>query len=1171
MTGRAGFAHLHLHTEYSMLDGASRVGEIMAAVAADRQPAVAMTDHGVLYGAVDFYGAARDAGINPILGMEAYLTPGSRFDRPTGESNVRHHITLLAYNDTGYQNLIKISSRAFLEGYWYKPRTDRELLAEHSEGIIATSGCLSGEVASHLVAGLVTEEGGNRGVFDPEAALRAAADYQDIFGRDNFFIEIMNHNLPQQENLLPELVRIAERVGAPLLATNDSHYTRPGQAETHDVLLCINTGANVADENRLRFDSQEFYIKSARAMRELFPADLYPGACDNTLLVAERVDVTMEMGRQLLPDFPTPSGHTHASYLRDLVWRGARRRYGGDIRQEVSERIGYELKVIGDMGFDTYFLIIWDLIREARERGIRVGPGRGSAAGSIVAYCLEITQLDPLEYGLIFERFLNPGRAAMPDIDIDFDERYRSQIIEYVRERYGSDHVAQIVTFATIKGKQAIRDAARVYGYEYRMGDQLAKQMPPAILGKEASLHQCLNPPGSDDDGIVRDWFNNAAGLREAYHTDEDARKVIDAARGLEGLRRQDSIHAAGVVVSPVPMPELVPVQQKGKGAEVVTQYEMGAVERLGLLKMDFLGLRNLSTIERTLDMVEKATGDRPDIDHIPLDDSKTFELLQAAETIGVFQLEGDQMRALIQRLRPDRFDDVVALVALYRPGPMGANMHTLYADRKTGRAVITPLHPTVREILEPTYQILVYQEQVMEVSRAMAGYSMEEADNLRKAMGKKIQSVMDAEEEKFVEGCASQGYDRTTGRELFGLISHFAGYGFNKSHSACYGLIAYQTAYLKANHPAEYMAALLTSSKANRDRTALYLKECRRMGLSVKVPDVNESGLDYEVRSGGIRVGLSAIRNLGESVAERIIEARRQQGDFTGFVDFCEKVAVEALRRNTLESLVKAGGFDGLGHTRRGLTEVLPLIVDSVVDRRRREEAGQFSLFGGGGLPDLTLPEIPDHHWEKQVRLGFEKEMLGLYLSDHPLAEKARDLKAADAISTSKLETLPDREKVTIAGLIAGLVPKWTRKGDRMMVLVVEDLDDEVEVVVFPNVVKRYEDILAIDQMVVISGRVDRRDDGVQVISSRVQPLKPAPPSVDIRLNSNFMSERDNAMRLGELLRRYPGKKQVTFHIESNGTHQVIRTSNPTVGDDPRLIAELEDLLGAGAVIVAA
>ena len=1166
MSKSADFVHLHLHTEYSMLDGASRVGEIMAAVSSDRQPAVAMTDHGVLYGAVEFYQAAREAGIKPILGMEAYLTPGSRFDRPTGERNIRHHITLLAYNDIGYQNLIKISSAAFLDGYWYKPRTDRELLAAHAEGLIATSGCMSGEITSHLAPGLVTEEGGGRGVFDPDAAAQTAADYRDIFGRENFFIEIMDHGLAQQRLLLPELVKISERVGVPLLATNDSHYTKPDESETHDVLLCINTGSNFADEKRLRFDSQEFYIKSARDMRERFPADLYPGACDNTLLVAERVDMRMETGGLLLPDFPAPPGHTHTSYLEELVWEGARKRYGGEIPTEVSERIRYELGVIGEMGFETYFLIIWDLIREARERGVRTGPGRGSAAGSMVSYCLEITQIDPLEYGLIFERFLNPGRAAMPDIDIDFDERYRAEIIEYVRERYGSDHVAQIVTFATIKGKQAIRDAARVYGYEYRVGDQLSKLMPSAILGKEPSLNQCLNPPASDSDGIVRDWYVNAAGLREAYDFDADARKVIDAARGLEGLRRQDSIHAAGVVISPVPMTELVPVQRKGEGAEVVTQYEMGAVEQLGLLKMDFLGLRNLSTIERTLDMVEEATGERPDIDRVPLDDPKTFRLLAAAETIGVFQLEGDQMRTLIQRLRPDRFDDVVALVALYRPGPMGADMHNLYADRKTGRARVAPLHPMLKELLDPTYQILVYQEQVMEVSRAMAGYTMEEADNLRKAMGKKIKAVMDAEEEKFVEGCVARGHDRATGRDLFELISHFAGYGFNKSHSACYGLVAYQTAYLKANHRAEYMAALLTSSKNNRDRTALYLKECQRMGLSVKVPDVNESGMDYEVRSGSIRVGLSAIRNLGESVAEKIIEARRKEGSFRSFVDFCEKVAVDALRRNTLESLVKGGGFDSLGQTRRGLTETLPLIVDSVVDRRRREDAGQFSLFGGGGLPDRTLPEIPDHQWDKQVRLGFEKEMLGLYLSDHPLAEMAKDLDAASDAVTSDLENHPDKSKVKIAGLIVSALSKWTRKGDRMMVLKMEDLDGEVEVVVFPQTVKRYQEILAVDQIVVISGRVDRREDGVQLVSTRFELLQPAPPSLDIRLSKSFIGERDNAQKLGEVLRRHPGVKQVVFHITEDGTHIV--TSKPKVSGDPRMITELEELLGADSVV---
>jgi DNA polymerase-3 subunit alpha len=787
-----------------MLDGAARVKDLVKAVAGDGQPAVAITDHGVLYGVVDFSRAARDVGVKPIIGIEAYVTPGSRFDRPPRRQDVRYHMNLLATSEVGYRNLMALSSRAYLEGFYYKPRMDAELLAEYSEGLVATSGCLGGHVPQLLAPDATSEEGNRDQVRDYDAAVAAAAMYQDIFGKENFYIELHNHGIPAQAAIMEDLLAISRQVDAPLLATNDSHYTYADEADSHDVLLCIQTGANKSDAERFKFESQEFYVKSARQMRELFPADQFPGACDNTLLIAERANVELEFGQNLLPQFPVPDGHNEASYLRHLVIEGARARYGESLSDAVMERIDYELRVIGDMGFDAYFLIVWDLIRYANEQGIRTGPGRGSAAGSIIAYCLGITKLDPIEFGLIFERFLNPGRRQMPDIDMDFDERYRGDVIKYCAERYGSDHVAQIITFSTIKGRQAIRDSARVLGQPYGLGDKVAKLIPPAILGREATLTQCLEPPVAEAAADVKDWYTGAAGLRDLYEADDAVREVVDTARGLEGLRRQDSIHAAAVVISPVPLLDIVPLQRKGDDAEIVTQYEMHAVEELGLLKMDFLGLRNLATIERALELIERNTGERIDIDSLPLDDPGVFEMLQAGDSMGVFQFEGGPMRALMRNLRPEEFEHLIALNALYRPGPLGAGMHTEYADRKNGRSEVTYLHPNLEKYLKSSFGIMVYQEQVMQVAREMAGFSMGEADVLRKAMGKKIPRVMREQEELFVVGCVAQGHPEELGREIFSFIEHFAGYGFNRSHSAAYAQVAYQTAWLKRHYPAE-------------------------------------------------------------------------------------------------------------------------------------------------------------------------------------------------------------------------------------------------------------------------------------------------------------------------------------------------------------------------------
>jgi DNA polymerase-3 subunit alpha len=1163
------FAHLHVHTEYSMLDGAARIKDVVAAAAADGQPAIAITDHGVLYGVVDFVKEAKAAGIKPIVGLEAYLTDGSRFDRPVGNANRRFHMNLLAESEAGYRNLLQLSSRAFLEGYYYKPRMDFELLAEHSEGIIATSGCLGGMVAQLLAPDSLSEEGNKGQVRDFEAAMAAAGRFQDIFGRDNFFIEIQDHGLAAQRAILPDLLEISSRTRAPLLATNDAHYTQRAEHDAHDVLLCIQTGSLRAETSRLRFEGNEHYLKTSEEMQHLFPTDTFPRACDNTLSIAERVNVDLDFGRILLPSFPVPSGETEVSYLRKLVDQGARDRYGHDARPEVWDRVEHELKIIEEMGFPAYFLIVWDLIRHARESGIRVGPGRGSAAGSIVSYCLRITDLDPLAYGLIFERFLNPARRQMPDIDMDFDERYRAEMIRYAAQKYGADRVAQIVTFSTIKGKQALRDAARVLGHPYGVGDRVAKAMPPPILGREATLEQVMTPPESNAESTVKDWYANAQGLRDLYEADPAVRETVDAARGLEGLRRQDSIHAAAVVIAPEPLINVVPIQQKGEGAEVVTQYEMYGVESLGLLKMDFLGLRNLSIIERCLELVEAGTGERVDIDAVPLDDEKTFQLLQSGNTVGVFQLEGNAMRSLIRSLKPDSFNDVIALVALYRPGPMGANMHNLYADRKNGRAPIEELHPALTDKLADTYQIMVYQEQVMSVAQEMAGYSMVDADNLRRAMGKKIKSVMKAEEEKFVAGCVAQGHEEKVGREIFGLIEHFSGYGFNKSHSSGYGLVAYQTAFLKAHHPAEYLAALLTATKKDKDRTALYLNECRQMGIEVLVPDVNESDSDFTVKESRIRFGLSAVRNVGEGVVEKIVEARGD-GPFSSFHDFVDRVDVSALNKRTVESLIKAGAFDAMGYPRKGLTVVYEQILDATLERRRNEDMGQFSLFAGDpGEVSHGRIEVPDLVWPQKIGLAFEKEMLGLYVSDHPLLSVGQSLAAATTTTVSQLNELTDKTSVTVGGLVAGITRRWTRNGDPMIFFQLEDLEGSVEVVAFPRTVNEHGHAIVEDAVVIVSGHLDQRGDEVKVMAREVKELEIRDDSM-VRLRTAASSlTPEMVARLKTILSNHPGPAPVYLNMTGEQGVKVLKLSDAhRVEPRTALFAELKELLGPSAIL---
>ncbi|MDP1819528.1 MAG: DNA polymerase III subunit alpha [Acidimicrobiales bacterium] len=1175
------FTHLHVHTEYSMLDGAARIADVVGSAVADGQPAIGITDHGNMYGILDFYKECKAQGIKPVLGSELYMAHESRRERPSrrgrvddgggdagGGTKLYYHLTALAETDAGYRNLIQLASRAFLEGYYYKPRVDWELLQDHSEGLIVTTGCLGGHVLQHLL----------RDDFD--GAAKAAGRLQDIFGRDNLFIELQDQGIPEQRRTNPMLLEIADHLQAPLLATNDSHYVHQGDAVAHDALLCVQTGSQMSDPDRFRFHGDQHYLKPAREMRSVF--EEVPEACDNTLWVAERADVTIEFGKPQLPRFPVPEGFDDdATYLRHLTFAGAKERWGDPLPDHIVERLAYELQVIESMGFSSYFLVVWDLIRHARTSGIRVGPGRGSAAGCAVAYTLRITDLDPIRYDLLFERFLNPSRISMPDIDMDFDSRFRDEMIRYAAERYGRDHVAQIVTFSTIKARAAVRDAARVLGYPYIVGDKVAKAMPPLVMGRDTPLYACLEPHPKFEDG-----YKMAADLRKMRDDDPDAAKVIEVAKGLEGLRRQDGIHAAAVVITKEPLTTYLPIQRKpegGKDAEdspIVTQYEMHGVEELGLLKMDFLGLRNLDVISDTLEIIRDTRGVVLDIDAISLDDEATLALLCRGDSIGVFQLEGGPMRALMRSLAPSSFEDVAALVALYRPGPMAANMHNDYADRKNGRKPVEYFHPDAEELLADTYGLMIYQESVMRVAQRFAGYSLAEADNLRKACGKKIRELMKKERAAFVDGVERTGYQRQLGTSLFDIIEQFADYAFNKSHSFGYGFIAYQTAYLKAHHPAEYLSALLTSVKANLDKAAIYLAECRTMGIEVLVPDVNRSVSDFapvvEVDEQGnekrsIVFGLSAVRNVGTGLVQLLLAEREAHGPFADFYDLCERVDYQVLNKKTLESLIKAGGFDSLGHPRQGLLLAFEGVVDAVVARRRERDMGVMSLFGEvddtGSMFD-ERPTIPAIEFGKRERLSFEKEMLGLYVSDHPLMGAEASLRRKCDGSLTDILDLDDGAMRTFGGVVTGLQRKWTKKGDLMAVFTLEDLQSTVEVMVFPRTMTDHGHKLADDAIVVVKGRVDKREDQPKLIAMDLEPFEPMSGDafpLRVRLAPQRVSEA-LIDELKQLLTEYQGDSPVFLHL---GERQVLRLPEAWAVDvGPALLGRLREMLGPTAIL---
>jgi DNA polymerase-3 subunit alpha len=1160
------FVHLHVHTEYSMLDGAARVGDLVAEVARQEMPAIAMTDHGNVFGAFEFYKQATKVGVKPIIGIEAYVAPESRHEKKRvqwasgGEDDVSGggaytHMTILAENNQGLANLFRLSSLASLEGYYYKPRMDRELLSRYADGLIATTGCPGGEIQTRLRMGNYRE------------ALRAASDYRDIFGAANFYLEVMDHDIDIENRVKTDLLKLGKELKLPLLATNDLHYVFHEDAPAHEALLCVQSGSTLADPKRFKFDNSEFYVKTAAQMRDLFKE--IPEACDNTLLIAERCNVTLREGENLLPQFEVPAGQSEDSWLRALSHEGLKKRLGDRSTPEHVARLDYELDVMIKMGFPGYFLVVADLCSHAREVGIRVGPGRGSAAGSLVAYALGITGLDPIEHGLLFERFLNPERISMPDIDLDFDERRRSEMIRYATQKYGDDRVAQIITYGTIKSKQALKDATRVLGYPYVIGEKLTKALPPSVMGKDITLG------GVFDKDDAR--YGEAGEFRTLYDTDVDSKRVVDLARGLEGLKRQWGVHAAGVILSREPLLDVIPIHRREADGAIITQFDMGACEATGLLKMDFLGLRNLSVLDDALENIKLNLGIDVVLEDLPLSDAKTFELLGRGDTLGVFQLDGGPMRALLRSMSPDSFADISAVIALYRPGPMGENAHNNYADRKNGRKPVEAIHPELREpladILGDTYGLIVYQEQVMAIAQKVAGFSLGRADLLRKAMGKKNKEILDKEYIPFEAGMKANGFGDAAIKRLWEVLIPFSDYAFNRAHSAGYGVVSFWTAYLKANYPTEYMAALLTSVRDDKDKSALYLSECRRMGISVLPPDVNESNSEYTPRGRDIRFGLAAIRNVGEGVVASIKSAREAKGNFTSFGDFLAKVDAQVCNKKTIESLIKAGAFDDLGHHRKALVAVHLEAIDAVIESKRAEAIGQFDLFGDIGSSAVTGLEIdiPQGEWDKSTLLAFEREMLGLYVSDHPLLGVEHILRSNTDMSISALVDAGGAQDgfVTIGGLITSISRKVSRTGSSWAIVTVEDLEGSLEVLFFAKTYLQYALTLVEDRVVTIRGRVDHRDDQVRFSAVEMTSLDVSSGPVGPLMISLPISQCTPPIveRVKEILRSHPGKREVHLQIEDSGKSTTMKI-DALVTSSPSLSADLKSILGPDCLV---
>jgi DNA polymerase-3 subunit alpha len=1120
----AGFVHLHVHSEYSILDGACRIPALAQRAAELEMPAVALTDHGSLAGAVELYREAGKHGVKPLIGCEVYVAEDRRAQRK-GYA----HLTLLAEDHTGYGNLIKLASAGYLEGYYYKPRVDWELLERHSQGLVALSGCLSGRVCKAL------EE--NR-PGDARADLDRLAQ---IFGRDSTYVELQNAGLDIQQRINPALVKLAGEAGLPLVATGDVHYLRHEDARAHEALLCIQSGDSLKNPGRWRFDTDQFFFKSQAEMAADFPG--HEDALGRTLEIAERCTVELELGNILLPKFPLPEGKDAFEYLVELCEKGLQKRYER-VTPELQDRLRFELKTIKEMGFADYFLIVWDFITFAKRNGISVGPGRGSAAGSLAAYCLEITDVDPIKYDLLFERFLNPGRKSMPDMDIDFAVAGRDRVINYVAEKYGRDRVAQIITFGTMMARAAVRDAGRVLEIPYGSVDKIAKLIPE---GPKVFLDDCLKP---------------GAELKQAYDADPLVREIVDLAKPLEGLIRQDSIHAAGVVIADRPLTDLVPLQQKGADQEVVTQFGMWDVEALGLLKMDFLGLRNLDVIEKAVELV----GDGLDISKIPLDDRTTYEMLARGDAAGVFQFESSGMREALRQVKPTEFEDLIALVALYRPGPMG--YIPVYARRKNGQEPVTYLDPRLEPILASSQGICIFQESYMEIAKQLAGFTPAEADDLRKAIGKKIHSLMASLREKFLEGCAANTVTPAVANQLWKDMEQAQDYSFNKSHAACYALIAYRTAWLKAHHPKEYMAALISSVMNTKDRVPFYVNACREIGIEVLPPDVNSSECDFAVVEGRIRFGLNAVKNVGDSAARAIVAAREEGGPFASLWDFTERVDPQVVNKRALESLVKCGALDSTGGSRRGMLLALEHALSHGQRASDERLRGQSSLFAEVE-EKIEHPPIGSQEFEKNELLRLEKETLGLYVSEHPLEAIRSQLRRRTDATLSELERRRDGEVVTVAGIVSALKQLTTKKGEPMVFMRLDDVLGSAEVVIFNSVYAEARELLMPDAVLVVKARVDHKEGESKLIALEVTAFEAAPERREVRLKLDARRARAGIIReLAAVVRDFPGDAPVVVDlVTSEGPRTFQFGTDYRVKPEPDFFAEVKALLGEAAV----
>lgn len=1184
MAKNSSFVHLHNHTEYSMLDGMAKVDLLAEEVARQGMPAVGITDHGNMFGTNAFYRRMTSAGIKPIIGIEAYMAPESRFKKERVRWGDPHqksddvsaqgaylHQTMLAENATGLRNLFYLSSMASYEGQLSKwPRMDKELVAEHAEGIIATTGCPSGDVQTRL----------RLGQFDK--ALEAAATWQDIYGKDNFFLELMDHGLHIEQRVRSELLEIGRKLNLPPLVTNDCHYVLESQAGPHEAMLCVQTGKTLSDPDRFKFDGTGYYIKSAAQMRELWD-DLVPDGCDNTLWIAERVGDYSEMWEEhpldRMPVAEVPDGHTPVSWLRHQVEEGLRDRFpGGKVPENYLSRAEYEISVIEQKGYPSYFLIVAELIKHARSVGIRVGPGRGSAAGSLVAYALTITNIDPIQHDLLFERFLNPERPSAPDIDIDFDDRRRGEMIRYAAERWGEDKIAQVITFGKVKTKQAIKDSARVqFGQPgYQIADRITKALPPPIMAKDISLAGIL------DESDPR--YGEASEVRNLIETDPDVNRIYQTARGLEGVVRQAGVHACAVIMASVPLLDHIPMWKRAADGAIITGWDYPGCEAIGLLKMDFLGLRNLTVIGDCLANIKHNRGEDIELEALETTDPKVYELLARGDTLGIFQLDSGGMQELLKRMQPTDFSDIVASLALYRPGPMGVNAHWDYADRKNGRKPIAPIHPELeeplKEILEETYGLIVYQEQIMRISQKVANYTAGEADTFRKAMGKKKPEVLAKQYEKFAGGMKTNGYSKAAVDALWGTIEPFASYAFNKSHAAGYGLVSYWTAYLKANYTQEYMAALLTSVASDKDKLALYLSDCRHLGIKVLSPDVNDSFADFMAVGEDIRFGLGAIRNVGEDVVKSIVESRKEKGKFTSFGDYLEKIELLACNKRITHSLIDAGAFDSLEHPRKGLDIVHESAVDSVTVTKKAAGKGQFDLFAGFGDDaaeagtNAFAITVPEEEWDRRTKLARERDMLGLYVSGHPLDgfEETLNTQTDTSIMQIVAEEVRDRQEMVIGGIISNVDRRASKKdGSPWAIVTIEDHNGaSAEILVFNKLYAVVAPLIQVDSIVLAKVHANVRDDRMSLFCDDLKKAELAGGTgtghpLNLQLQPHEVTA-DTIARLKRVLNHNHGESDVYLTITTGEESQrLLLGEKYRVRVDSSLMGDLKATIGVG------